>query len=255
MVNELHACLLLRSEQSNVVGEDLIDATWRTPALPQAILDVHKAIFVSPDIPEAVNWRILQLRSLLKQSDLRDLAHKFDVREGYALSDLIPEMAKFFAPVIEGDINRSKVSFSGKPQRPAYELLQYFISSDGSTVKIQSPKYGTVEGSLGSAGSMTLPGTEARINLASFTGNFILRWAAKPTVTLTHISRDLAGTHRNVVEEVAILPSIFEKNTIRYLFNLAVDTKEPVAQILAAALLLAGSVASITRASLALETV
>jgi hypothetical protein len=245
MINDFYASLILHKPKQKVdVWDDYVDADFKFSSTPDRSLNNLQSVIVGDSAcAEGLAWRMLHIAQLIKNSDLNNLLIYFDRREGFSKELIISNLAKYFRPTISGDLVTEPVAISGKAVSKTYKLLRYVLTSNGTDLKLTKVGSSEEENYLWGSQSyvnVNLFGTSGLVVVPRFTGTSFIDWAARPSYTFTKASENLSKNGA-LIDTVASLPSVFEADILSKLTRLATDNREPVAQVLAASLLLAGA--------------
>jgi len=248
MINEFYAGLLLyKPAQSLNIWDDYIDPNFKLPSrLDPALTTLQDLIVGDSRRQEGLAWRMLHVANLIKQSDLANLLSYFDAREGFNKEDIIKTLAFYFNPRITGDLVELPTAISGTALSTTYRLIKYALISNNNELNVS--RVGSSDVKTYTWGSQThlnveLQGTAGLIIVPKFIGSSFIEWASRPTYTFVSASQNLSK-NKTLLEKLKNLQSVFEAEVLNILVDLALDPREPVAQVLAAGLLLSGSVVS-----------
>lgn len=244
MINEIHAAVLNAADLPSIPGNDHVPSAWRPVPMSAAATAVQRSLLLRPADPAARNWRILEIRRLLPRTDLASWLTRFDPRTGYDVTLLTCDMAKAFRPQVTGS-EIAGIEVVGHLTSPAYQLYRWRITTDGDDWEVTSETAGGVAGKFSDTGQVAtvqLPGAGGcAVRVPAGSGPAWLRWAARPQITLADTSRELREELRADVAGLAAEPNAkFDPRECEHLRKLATGEGDPLLQVCAATLLLAG---------------
>lgn len=244
MINEIHSCLLYRKPiAQSVVGEDYQVAGLEFPQLSQDASNIQRVLLINPDRPETANWRCLELRRLLEQTDIGTMRSRFDLRDGYGISELMSEMVQYFRPSVYGGPNPSEVNIYGKLRKPGYQLVNWHIRVNENSWFIES-ELGNSEGTINAQPLVItpLPGHDGNIQFPTRQpGDYIVRWASIPSENLSTTAKLLRSSYPTSVDSLASdANSKYDYEERQQLRRVALGQGEVGAQVCAATLLFIG---------------
>jgi hypothetical protein len=241
VINELHAGITLKPLSNDLrFWDDFVDPKWRVTKLAKPAMDLREVLLGDSRVPEQVAWAVLHVRQLLKKTDLSSLLNVFDPREGYCMSSLLSTMSAFFTPKFDGDMVDAVISLRNPFRANVYTHAVFFFVGTSTTLTIQRSNTPDVTSPWdGDSATVFLPGTNNTITLRKFEGSGRLLWSALPNWSVPNVAKALV-LNENIVREVGALPSVYGPGTLANLVNVALDTKDAVAQFAAAGALIAG---------------
>ena len=247
MINEFHTALVYRKPAQGVVGEDYQESSLVYPELPNYAKAIRQCLLVTTDRPESTNWRAAEIRRCIERSDLARMLSRFDSRTGYRLDELITEMSQMFRPQVRGNPYPQQIKVEGRYSYRTYRLDTWTISVDATNWQIASPYHNTLSGAIGGQSLVRsiLPGHLGSITFpASVPGEYWVSWAARPQYSMADTAAELRTSHRQAIDSLLQdSRSKFPYEDRELLRGIVLGDAEDIAQVCAAALLLAGHTA------------
>lgn len=239
MINEFSSALINKRFDDQRVGGDYRDPGWRERRCDPHTEAVRSCVLVNPDNPESCNWRAVEIRRLIKRSDLLSTLSVFDQRTGYALDDMLATLTARFRPSVEILSGDATLNVRGKYQSDAYQLTNWRITTSGLQWTIQRKSLNWSGSRTAADTPIALPGTQSQLYIKG-DGDFNLLWAAKPTVDICQTASQLRETCDTAVAELGRLPSRLPDAEKELLVRVVRYDAESPAQVCAAAILVAG---------------
>jgi len=243
VINEFHAALVNQVADRSLPGSDYVPAEWVPVVLSASAAAVHRTLMVNPQIPEACNWRAMEIRRLLPRTDLASMLSRFDARTGYEPSSLISEMAAAFKPHVQGSIPGGMV-VEGQLLGDTYRLFSWTLVVGSTSWLLQSGSGSETTGELGDNPLVTtiLPGTaNVRVRFSRYPGTYLLNWASRPQVNIASTAVELIGSAGSELRDLAGNDhSRWSTQERQFLSHIIFQEVEPAVKVCAASLLLAG---------------
>lgn len=229
-------------KEQSTVGSDFAPQRWVQRSLSTTIKEVRRALFISPHLPEAINWRTAEICRIIERIDLVTMLAKFEMPMGYESSTLTVAMANRFEISFADPTFTSKFSLQPRIRTPSYQLHDLVIQVGEEDWRVTFDGE-SQSGPIGGKDliTVTIYGQHSLTFDASRTGIWQTRFASPPLVSLADTSRTLRQELRPMVYDLLKLPSTLPDGTLSFLKQILDKPQDPAITVCAVAIAIAGA--------------
>lgn len=239
MINEFYAALLNQQAGNVAVGSDFVPSQWQPQQLDENIASLRTTVLGDPTRAETCNWRAMEIRRLIRRSDLQSFFDRFDQRTGYQEHQLLRSMVGMLQPHVAGSI---MVEPLGAYRAKHFQLSTWTLSVSGTTLTVAHGDTEVAADISAGAVLVDLPGAMVKAKITGTDGSSAtLRWAANPQITIADSAAMIRKNQLGYGRQAISMPSVFESDELELLAKI-MTSKENAATVGAAALIVAGHI-------------